>query len=154
MQAKSKYVRKTDITSIPKLKNNPITTILVRKYTVRNKVDITKMINDLTTFVNSTDTESKLHFLFSIYDMDKDGYISNIELYEILKLLNKNILENWKLQNIVDRTFAETETYTTTISYDQFKFIIAKNNKNIPKLEPKIPTITASFLFNLYLYPI
>ena len=30
----------------------------------------------------------------------------------------------------------------------------AKNNKNIPKLEPKIPTITASFLFNLYLYPI
>ena len=134
MQAKSKYVRKTDITSIPKLKNNPITTILVRKYTVRNKVDITKMINDLTTFVNSTDTESKLHFLFSIYDMDKDGYSSNIELYEILKLLNKNILENWKLQNIVDRTFAETETYTTTISYDQFKFIIAKNNKNIKNL--------------------
>ena len=49
-------------------------------------------------------------------------------------IINKNILENWKLQNIVDRTFAETETYTTTISYDQFKFIIAKNNKNIKNL--------------------
>ena len=44
---------------------------------------------------------------FSIYDVDKDGYISNDDLYQILKLMigqNKN-LNDKQLQQIVDRTF-------------------------------------------------
>ena len=44
---------------------------------------------------------------FSIYDVDKDGYISNDDLYQILKLMvgqNKNI-KDAQLQQIVDRTF-------------------------------------------------
>ena len=32
----------------------------------------------------SSDEEAKLKFVFSVYDMDEDGYISNGELFNVL----------------------------------------------------------------------
>lgn len=33
--------------------------------------------------VRDEDSEKKLEFLFRIYDMDRDGYISNGELFQV-----------------------------------------------------------------------
>lgn len=41
---------------------------------------------------------------FKIYDMDKDGYISNGELFQVLKMMVGNNLKDAQLQQIVDKT--------------------------------------------------
>ena len=39
-----------------------------------------------------------------IYDMDNDGYISNGELFQVLKMMVGNNLKDTQLQQIVDKT--------------------------------------------------
>lgn len=41
---------------------------------------------------------------FKIYDMDRDGYISNGELFQVLKMMVGNNLKDAQLQQIVDKT--------------------------------------------------
>ena len=41
---------------------------------------------------------------FKIYDIDKDGYIGNGELFQVLKTMVGNNLTDKQLQQIVDKT--------------------------------------------------
>ena len=41
---------------------------------------------------------------FMIYDMDKDGNISNGEVFQVLKMMVGNNLKETQLQQIVDKT--------------------------------------------------
>jgi len=41
---------------------------------------------------------------FKVYDMDNDGFISNSELFQTLKLMVGNNLKDTELQQIVDKT--------------------------------------------------
>ena len=41
---------------------------------------------------------------FSIYDIDQDGFISNGELFQVLKTMVGNNLTDKQLQEIVDKT--------------------------------------------------
>ena len=41
---------------------------------------------------------------FRIYDIDNDGYISNGELFQVLKMMVGNNLKDTQLQQIVDKT--------------------------------------------------
>lgn len=50
------------------------------------------------------DKNSKLRFAFKIYDIDNDGYISNGELFQVLKMMVGNNLKDTQLQQIVDKT--------------------------------------------------
>ena len=43
-------------------------------------------------------------FVFRIYDMDRDGYISNGELFQVLKMMTGKNLTDPQLQQIVDKT--------------------------------------------------
>jgi hypothetical protein len=43
-------------------------------------------------------------FLFRIYDIDNDGYISNGELFQVLKMMVGSNLKDTQLQQIVDKT--------------------------------------------------
>lgn len=67
------------------------------------------------------DKESKLRFAFRIYDMDNDGYISNGELFQVLKMMVGNNLKDTQLQQIVDKTilFADKDE-DGRISFDEF----------------------------------
>ena len=40
---------------------------------------------------------------FKIYDMDKDGFISNGELFQVLKMMVGSNLKDSQLQQIVDK---------------------------------------------------
>jgi len=58
---------------------------------------------------------------FKIYDMDKDGYISNGELYQVLKMMVGNNLKDHQLQQIVDKTIIHADTDGDgKISFDEF----------------------------------
>lgn len=123
---KSKVLTKKDILSIPELKENPISTILIKKYTNGDAFEGEKLIKDLLDFNLVTKADQKYKFIFGIYDLDCDGYISSLDLFDILKVLNKGVLVDWKLQNIVDKTFAEIGKYRSKLNYEQFKYIIDK----------------------------
>jgi serine/threonine-protein phosphatase 2B regulatory subunit len=46
---------------------------------------------------------------FKVYDMDRDGYISNGELFLVLKMMVGNNLKDGQLQQIVDKTIMEAD---------------------------------------------
>ena len=65
--------------------------------------------------------EDKLRFAFMIYDIDKDGYISNGELFAVLKMMVGDNLNDVQLQQLVDRTIVKAdEDYDGKISYPEF----------------------------------
>lgn len=58
---------------------------------------------------------------FKIYDMDKDGYISNGELFQVLKMMVGNNLKETQLQQIVDKTIIHADTDGDgKISFEEF----------------------------------
>ena len=50
-----------------------------------------------------------MKFAFDIYDIDKDGYISNGELFTVLKMMVGNNLTDLQLQQLVDRTIIKAD---------------------------------------------
>ena len=53
--------------------------------------------------------------------MDKDGYISNGELYQVLKMMVGNNLKDHQLQQIVDKTIIHADTDGDgKISFEEF----------------------------------
>ena len=86
------------------------------------------------------DKESKLKFAFKIYDMDQDGFISNGELFHVLKTMVGNNLTDKQLQQIVDKTILYADKDGDgKISFEEFCSIASnmdiRMTINIPKGE-------------------
>lgn len=47
---------------------------------------------------------------FQVYDIDRDGFVSNGELFLVLKMMVGNNLKEQQLQQIVDKTIMEADT--------------------------------------------
>lgn len=64
---------------------------------------------------------------FRIYDMDKDGYISNGELFQVLKMMVGNNLKDTQLQQIVDKTIINADKDGDgRISFEEFCAVSTK----------------------------
>ncbi len=50
-----------------------------------------------------------LKVAFKVYDMDRDGYISNGELFTVLKMMVGSNLKDTQLQQIVDKTIINAD---------------------------------------------
>ena len=58
---------------------------------------------------------------FKIYDIDRDGFISNGELFQVLKMMVGNNLKDTQLQQIVDKTIINADTDGDgKISFEEF----------------------------------
>ncbi|KAG9509022.1 Calcineurin subunit B type 2 [Fragariocoptes setiger] len=66
---------------------------------------------------------------FRIYDMDNDGFISNGELFQVLKMMVGNNLKDGQLQQIVDKTilFADKDE-DGKISFDEFCSVVGNTD--------------------------
>lgn len=66
---------------------------------------------------------------FRIYDMDNDGFISNTELFTVLKMMVGNNLKDTQLQQIVDKTilFADKDE-DGKISFDEFCAVVGNTD--------------------------
>lgn len=126
-----KSLRKGALLASQAIKANPIAVALIEKFSEGDLVDMEELTKSLVHFITSVRLEDKLRFLFGCFDADSDGCVTNTELFELLKLLNRGVLEDWKLQNIVDRTFAEIGDYRTKMGYEEFCALIQSNNKNL-----------------------
>jgi len=92
--------------SLPELQQNPLVRRVIDIFDDdgNGEVDFKEFIMGLSHFSAKGDMESKLRFAFRIYDMDNDGYISNGELFQVLKMMVGNNLKDTQLQQIVDKT--------------------------------------------------
>ncbi len=63
----------------------------------------------------------KMLVAFQVYDIDQDGYISNGELFQVLKIMVGNNLNDVQLQQIVDKTILEADKDKDgKISFEEF----------------------------------
>ena len=81
-------------------------------------VDFQEFVAGLSAFSSKGNKEEKLRFAFKVYDIDRDGYISNGELFLVLKMMVGNNLKNDQLQQVcrdLARLFAVSEDIRLTI---------------------------------------
>lgn len=84
-------------------------------------VDFEEFVSGLSAFSAKGNKEQKLRFAFKVYDIDRDGYISNGELFIVLKMMVGSNLKDQQLQQIVDKTIMEADLDKDgKISFEEF----------------------------------
>ncbi|OKL57010.1 Calcineurin subunit B [Talaromyces atroroseus] len=95
-------------------------------------VDFQEFVSGLSAFSSKGDKDEKLHFAFKVYDIDRDGYISNGELFIVLKMMVGSNLKDVQLQQIVDKTIMEADKdQDGKISFEEFKQMVESTDVNM-----------------------
>lgn len=113
--------------SVPELKENPLVKRVVDIFDsdLNSEVDFKEFVLGLAQVSSCDDDERRLQFIFRIYDMDRDGYISNGELFQVLKMMTGNNLTDQQLQQVVDKTIIYLDKDADgKISFEEFKHVI------------------------------
>jgi serine/threonine-protein phosphatase 2B regulatory subunit len=79
-------------------------------------VDFQEFVNGLSAFSSKGNKEDKLRFAFKVYDIDRDGYISNGELFIVLKMMVGSNLKDQQLQQV---SFPRTRMGWDWMGYDE-----------------------------------
>lgn len=88
-------------------------------------VDFQEFVSGLSAFSSKGNKEEKLKFAFKVYDIDRDGYISNGELFIVLKMMVGSNLKDQQLQQIVDKTIMEADQDRDgKISFEEFQKMV------------------------------
>merc|ERR1712039_1011172 len=128
---------KDEFLSIKELQGNPLLERVIDVFDENQdgEVQFTEFISSLAVFSQNGNDDAKLRFAFQIYDIDRDGYISNGELYTVLKKMVGNNLTPEQLQQIVDKTIMEADKdMDGKISYDEFVQMLADRESITKKL--------------------
>lgn len=124
-------IDKEEFLQIPAIANNPLASRMIAIFDEDGggTVDFQEFVDGLSAFSNRGDREQKLKFAFKVYDMDRDGFISNGELFLVLKMMVGNNLKDQQLQQIVDKTIMEADTDCDgKLSFDEFKQVVANTD--------------------------
>ncbi|XP_015979388.1 calcineurin subunit B type 2 [Rousettus aegyptiacus] len=113
--------------SLSELQQNPLVQRVIEVFDTdgNGEVDFKEFILGTSQFSVKGDKEQKLRFAFNIYDIDRDGYISNGELFQVLKMMVGENLEDWQLQQLVDKTIIILDTDGDgKISFEEFSAVV------------------------------
>jgi len=116
-----------EIMALPSIAENPLVRRVVDVFDTNNdgELDFKEFIDGLAQVANKADKVQKLTFAFKIYDIDKDGYISNGELFRVLKAMVGNNLKDTQLQQVVDKTIMiHDKDGDGKIGFDEFCAVI------------------------------
>lgn len=120
-------IDREEFLSIPAIATNPLASRLIEIFDQdgNGDVDFQEFISGLSAFSSKGQREEKLKFAFKVYDIDRDGYISNGELYIVLKMMVGNNLKEEELQQIVDKTIMEADKDGDgKISFEEFTYMV------------------------------
>lgn len=104
-------------------------------------VDFQEFVSGLSAFSSKGNKEEKLRFAFKVYDVDRDGFISNGELFIVLKMMVGTNLKDVQLQQIVDKTIMEADKdHDGKISFEEFMEMVENTDVSLSM------TLSMSFL--------
>ncbi|KAF9581969.1 Calcineurin subunit B [Lunasporangiospora selenospora] len=116
-------IDRDEFLAIPQIATNPLASrlIAIMDEDGGGDVDFKEFIAGLSAFSNKGNKLEKLRFAFKVYDMDRDGFISNGELFLVLKMMVGTNLKDNQLQQIVDKTIMEADKdMDGKISFEEF----------------------------------
>ncbi|KAF8514805.1 calcium/calmodulin-dependent protein phosphatase [Hysterangium stoloniferum] len=104
-------IDREEFLQIPQIASNPLASRMIAIFDEDGggTVDFQEFVGGLSAFSSRGGREEKLQFAFKVYDMDRDNYISNGELFLVLKMMVGNNLKDQQLQQIVDKTIMEAD---------------------------------------------
>ncbi|CAO1634240.1 unnamed protein product [Sympodiomycopsis kandeliae] len=104
-------IDKDEFLQVPAIASNPLALRMIAIFDDDGggTVDFQEFVAGLSAFSSQGSREEKLKFAFKVYDMDRDGLISNGELFLVLKMMVGNNLKDQQLQQIVDKTIMEAD---------------------------------------------
>ncbi|XP_065185594.1 calcineurin subunit B type 1-like [Sycon ciliatum] len=117
--------------TLPELQQNPLVSRVIDLFDTDHdgEVDFKEFIEGMSMFSVKCDQEAKLKFAFKVYDIDNDGYISNGELFQVLKMMVGTNLKDAQLQQIVDKTILYADKDGDgKISFEEFKNVIGQTD--------------------------
>lgn len=120
----SGQIDKQEFLSIPGISSNPLATRLMDVFDKDGdgSIDFEEFITGLSAFSGKSDNLNKLRFAFNIYDIDRDGYIGNGELFIVMKMMVDKNLKDEELQQIVDKTLMEADLDGDgKLNFEEFK---------------------------------
>jgi Ca2+-binding EF-hand superfamily protein len=109
--------------AIPELQHNPLVRRVIATFDAdkNGEVDFKEFIQSLAIFAKTESKEEKHVFTFKMYDVNNDGFISNGDLYHVLKAMVGNNLSDVQLQQLVDRTILQGDKDKDgKLSYEEF----------------------------------
>eukprot|EP00160_Parvularia_atlantis_P014695 Unigene3809_Nuclearia_a/m.11618 Unigene3809_Nuclearia_a/g.11618 ORF Unigene3809_Nuclearia_a/g.11618 Unigene3809_Nuclearia_a/m.11618 type:complete len:175 (-) Unigene3809_Nuclearia_a:86-610(-) len=109
--------------AIANIANNPLARRVISIFDEDGggDVDFKEFVRGLSVFSQRGEKTDKLKFAFKVYDIDRDGYISNGELFTVLKTMVGDNLKDAQLQQIVDKTIIKADKDGDgKISFDEF----------------------------------
>jgi len=120
---KSKTLSAEELMAVPGLQANPLVQRVIDIFDRdgNKEIDFIEFLEGISHFTEAGDTERKLKFVFKMYDIDQDGFITNGELFTVLKLMVADNLGDVQLQQIVDKTIQRFDRDGDgRISYQEF----------------------------------
>eukprot|EP00483_Globobulimina_turgida_P013404 UN13428 len=107
------YLSKEEFLQIEALQQNPLVSRVLEIFDDdgNDKIDFSEFVQALSIFCANDQEEkvAKVKFAFRIYDVNNDGYISNGDLFRILKIMVGDNLNDTQLQQLVDRTILQAD---------------------------------------------
>jgi serine/threonine-protein phosphatase 2B regulatory subunit len=120
-------IDKDEFLSIPGIASNPLASRVIDIFDEDGggDVDFKEFLLGLSAFSAKGNPIEKLKFAFKVYDMDRDGFISNGELFLVLKMMVGSNLKDAQLQQIVDKTIIEADKDGDgKLSFDEFRVLV------------------------------
>lgn len=126
------FLEKEEILSIPKLKENPIAHRVLELFDTDGDgiISFTEFVTGLSIFSSKGNRAKKLKFAFDLYDIDKDGYISNGELFAVLSMMiGETSITQEQLQQVVDKTIRDSDSDEDgKLSFMEFSRVLQRHN--------------------------
>lgn len=95
-------------------------------------IDFGEFVQGMARFSGRASVESRLRFIFDVYDEDKDGFISNAELYRTLRLMTGGQMRPDQLQQVVDRTIRDIDLDGDgKVSFDEWMATVGRKNEHL-----------------------
>lgn len=117
-----------ELFDVPEICENPLVKRVISIFDINQdgKVSFVEFLVGLAKLAAGVDEKEKMRFAFDIYDVDKDGHISNGELFSVMKMMVGNNLNDHQLQQLVDRTILQADRDGDgMISFSEFEATVS-----------------------------
>eukprot|EP00302_Diacronema_sp_CCMP2436_P000167 CAMPEP_0179850052 /NCGR_PEP_ID=MMETSP0982-20121206/7489_1 /TAXON_ID=483367 /ORGANISM="non described non described, Strain CCMP 2436" /LENGTH=180 /DNA_ID=CAMNT_0021735435 /DNA_START=73 /DNA_END=615 /DNA_ORIENTATION=+ len=126
----SGQISRAEFMQVPSIASNPLVqrVMAVLDKDNDNEISFAEFVQALSVF-SSENEGDKLTMAFKIYDIDGDGFITNGELFTVLKMMVGNNLGDAQLQQVVDKTMIYADKDKDgKVSFEEFCEVVASSD--------------------------